>query len=106
MVQAKLDKLLKIYKKCVKQGNYVTLNDLFDITKENGEWLCNEDKKLYRLQVQSNGQTGYKTGKAVRFTTIHPSKKRKMAMKAYSTTFTSTTSTASSLVSRSESSFT
>ena len=37
VVQAKLDKLLKAYKKCVKQGYYVTLNDLFDITKENSE---------------------------------------------------------------------
>ena len=49
VVQPKLDKLLKAYKKCVKQGNYVTLNNLFNITKENGKWPCNDDKKLYRL---------------------------------------------------------
>ena len=28
---------------------------IFDITKSDGKWLCEEDKKLYQNQVEFNG---------------------------------------------------
>ncbi|QQP38025.1 Uncharacterized protein FKW44_018497 [Caligus rogercresseyi] len=39
------------------------MNELFDVTKVIGQWLCKEDKNLYELQMQSKGQVGYSTGK-------------------------------------------
>ena len=44
---------------------------LFDITKVNGNWLRNEDKEFYILQVKTDGQAGYCTSKIVK---VHPSK--------------------------------
>lgn len=96
VMQAKLDQVLNTYDECVKRGKYDPLNEVFDITKENGEWLCSEDRRLYHLQIESKGQVGYTTGKAASSKTIHPSKKRKMAMEPTSitaaTTITTTTS--------------
>ena len=78
VTEVKLDKVLKTYDECVKRGKYDLLDEVFDITKENGEWLCSDDKKLYYLQIESKGQIGYTTGKAVNSKTIHPSKRRKI----------------------------
>ena len=72
--------MLKTYNKCVKQGKYDSLNEVFYITKKDGEWLCCEDKRLYNLQIESRGQVGYITGKAASSKTIHPSKRRKMSL--------------------------
>ena len=46
IVHAKLDQVLKTYNKCVKQGKYDSLNEVFDITKKKGEWLCSHCSKL------------------------------------------------------------
>ena len=37
----------------------------------NGNWLSNEDKEFYILQVKTDGQAGYCTSKIVK---VHPSK--------------------------------
>lgn len=63
VVVTKLNDVLETYYECVKRGTYDALNDVLDITKKNGEWLCSEDKKLYNLQIESKGQVGYSTGK-------------------------------------------
>lgn len=88
--------MLKTYDKCVKQGKYDPLNEVFDITKKDGEWLCSEDNRLYHLQIESKGQVGYTTGKAASSKTIHPSKRRKMALEPTSTTVTATATTSTS----------
>ena len=87
---AKLAKLLKDYKRCRKKQNFDSLNELFDVTKMRGEWLCKEDENLYKLQIESKGHVGYLTGKpASRITkTIHPSM-QKRAMEATVSTHTS-----------------
>jgi len=48
---------------------------LFDITKTDGAWLCQEDRKLYNSQVKSNGKIGYVTNKEAPKSSIHPSKR-------------------------------
>lgn len=74
---AKLENLLKDYEHCRKKQNFDSLNELFDVTKVKGEWLCKEDENLYKLQIESKGQVGYSTGKPASAKTIHPSKRRK-----------------------------
>ena len=74
---SKLEKLLLEYDSCRKKSDFESLDELFIVTKEKGEWLCKEDKELYKLQIQSKGQVGYSTGKLASVQTIHPSKRRK-----------------------------
>ena len=74
---AKLANLLKDYERCRKKQNFDSLNELFDVTKVKGEWMCKEDENLYKLQIESKGQVGYSTGKRASAKTIHPSKRKK-----------------------------
>ena len=87
-MRAKLDKLLKTYDECVKRGKYDPLDEVFDITKESGAWLCSEDRWLYHLEIESRGQVRYATGKAASSKTIHPSKRRKITVESTSKTAT------------------
>ena len=57
-------------------------SNLFDVTKEEGLWLSSEDKMLYLKQVESKGRIGYTTVKAAPMSSIHPSKRRKLAQKS------------------------
>ena len=75
VVQVEVDQVLSTYDECVKRGKYDPLNEVFDITKENDEWLCSEDRRLY-LQIQSKGSVGSITGKASSCKTVHPSKRK------------------------------
>ncbi|XP_017470992.1 PREDICTED: uncharacterized protein LOC108362494 isoform X2 [Rhagoletis zephyria] len=73
-IERKVENLLKNYSKFLKRPNgkvFVVFGQLFDITNPNGIWLSVEDKKLYALQQNSNGDVGYTTEKK---TNIHPSK--------------------------------
>lgn len=76
-VKQKIDKVLKTYDECLKRGNLDKLNELMDITKIDGSWLCSEDKNLYLLQVESKGQVGYTTEKLDSKKKIHPSKRER-----------------------------
>jgi len=58
VIQAKLEKVLKGYDECVRRGKYDALNELFDITKVNGQWLSTEDKELYHLQIERKRRSG------------------------------------------------
>jgi hypothetical protein len=78
VVRTKIDKVLKVYDECVKRGKYDALNELFDITKVDGEWLSAEDRQLYYIQLESKGEVGYSSGKAASKKTIHPSKRSKL----------------------------
>lgn len=84
VVQSKLEKVLKTYDECVRRGKYDAMNELFDITKVNGQWLTTEDKQLYQLQVKSKGKVGYSTGQVASQETIHPSKRRKLPAESLS----------------------
>ncbi|XP_036357459.1 uncharacterized protein LOC118762645 [Octopus sinensis] len=55
-VQAKVEKVLNTYDKCVKQGKYDSLKGTFDITKENGEWLYSEDRSyiIFKLKARDS----------------------------------------------------
>ncbi|ESO02929.1 hypothetical protein HELRODRAFT_174404 [Helobdella robusta] len=44
---------------------------IFYITKVNGNWLSNEDKEFYLLQIKTDGQAGYCSSKIIK---VHPSK--------------------------------
>ena len=54
------------------------LNELFNITKVNDQWLSTEDKQLYYLQVESKEKVGYSTGQVASKKTIHSSKRQKL----------------------------
>jgi len=51
------------------------LTHIFHITKQSGNWLCSEDKELYRNQIESGGRVRYTTKKVASISTIHPSKR-------------------------------
>ena len=59
----KLYTLLKMYEKCRKKKEYEVLNEVFDVTLLNGNWLSSEDKEFCYLQVYNKGAMGYSTGK-------------------------------------------
>ena len=78
-VGRKIETLLKKYDTCLKKpvGDMREQFDkLFDVTNKTGQWLCAEDKKLYQIQIQSGGKTGYATTKNASQSTIHPSKRK------------------------------
>lgn len=78
VIRAQLFKILENYDTCLKKSKSCdSLNQLFDVTKINGEWLSTEDKKLYYLQLESKGEVGYSTGQLANKNTIHPSKRIK-----------------------------
>ena len=56
----------------------MALNELFDITDNNGMWLNKEDKNLYSIQTASSGKVGYSSQKLAPITSIHPSKRAKL----------------------------
>ena len=48
-MQRKLDKVLKTYNECFRREKYDVLNELFDVTKVNGQWLSTIDNQLYYI---------------------------------------------------------
>ena len=55
--------LLKMSEKCQKKMEYEVLNEVFDITLLNGNWLSSEDKEFCYLLVYNKGAMGYSIGK-------------------------------------------
>ena len=47
-----------MYEKCRKKNEYEVLNEVFDITLLNGNWLSSEDKEFCYLQVDNKGVMG------------------------------------------------
>ena len=88
---AKLDQVLDAYDECEKPRKYDQMNEVFDITKENGEWPCNKVKRFYYLHIKNKRCIGCTTGKAKSSKTIHPSKRIKMLLEPTSTTSESET---------------
>ena len=79
-MSANVDKLITSFEKHRKRPNAVfeeNLAHLFDIKKPDGNWLCSEDKQLYKVQIESDGRVGYTTMKVAPISTIHPSKRAK-----------------------------
>ena len=44
-----------MYEECRKKKEYEVLNEVFDITLLNGNWLLSEDKEFCYLQVDNKG---------------------------------------------------
>ena len=83
-IVAKVSKLVEENVKHRKRNNNefaMELENVFDITKTNGQWLCKEDKQLYNLQVKSQGTIGYVSSKLVPQSAIHPSKRERKSAK-------------------------
>jgi hypothetical protein len=81
-VHSKITKLIDAYVTYRKKKAHKFEDDLpsvFDITKTDGNWLSSEDKHLYEQQIESKGTVGYTTLKLAPMSTIHPSKRRKLA---------------------------
>ena len=76
VVLKKIEKLVHSYENHRKSGkSFEDLNELFDVTKADGNWLSKEDKNLYQLQKESNGKIGYASS-SKHNPPVHPSKKR------------------------------
>ena len=45
-VGAKLEKVVQVFDEYTRRGDYGCLDDVFDVTKLDGEWLNAEDKEL------------------------------------------------------------
>lgn len=58
-----------------KDSFQVEIENIFDVTKTDGNWLCQEDKELYKVQVRSQGKIGYVTSTVAPQSSIHPSKR-------------------------------
>jgi len=58
-------------------GRYGCLDDVFDVTKLDGEWLNAEDKELYKVQQEIRELVSCSTRKCANIKTIHPSKRLK-----------------------------
>ena len=52
---------------------------MFDITNIEEFWLCKEDEDLYKMQVESQRSIGYTTSKTAPKSSIHPSKRPRVA---------------------------
>ena len=78
-------KVMDTYDHCTRAGKYEKLNELFDITKVNGDWLSSEDKQLYSLQMETKGEKGYSRSLFERPETVHPRKRRKLSVPEPST---------------------
>ena len=50
-----------MYEKCRKKKEYEVLNEVFDITLLNGNWLSSEDKEFCYLHVDNKEAMGYST---------------------------------------------
>jgi len=60
-VERKIENVIKKYEKhCRRPGNQV-FTSLFNVTDENGEWFCREDREFYDLQTSTKGKVGYCT---------------------------------------------
>ena len=62
--QATIDRIKKLIGEYERNQRYPkqefkTLNSVFDITKTEGQWLCQEEKKRYEKQIESEGKIGY-----------------------------------------------
>ncbi|QQP56567.1 Hypothetical protein FKW44_001267 [Caligus rogercresseyi] len=50
-------KILQEYAICRKKQNFDSLDELFDVTKVKGQWLCKEYKNLYELQCRAKARS-------------------------------------------------
>ena len=60
-VERKIENVLNKYEKDSRKPGTQDFTNLFNVTDENGEWLCQEDKAFYNLQMSTNGRAGYCT---------------------------------------------
>ena len=80
-VKRKVTNIISTYDKHLKNPSKKTeesFTNVFDITNAGGEWLCTEDKQLYKLQVHTKGGVGYTTEKEACKKGIHPRKRIKL----------------------------
>ena len=58
-VERKIENVIKQYERNSRRpGNY-NFTKLFNVTDEKGEWLCQEDREFYKLQMSTKGKVGY-----------------------------------------------
>lgn len=72
-VRRKVMRLIALYSTCAKRSNFEPLNRVFDVTKIDGQWLNENDKKLYIVQLQTNATVGYSACSFASGKSIHPS---------------------------------
>lgn len=73
----KVGKLIDMYQSHQKRCQ-MTLDEVFDITDNNGIWLNKEDKMLYSSQLNSHGKVGYSSLRLAPVSSVHPSKRLKV----------------------------
>lgn len=80
-VERKIENVIRKYEKHNRKPGNQDFTKLFNATDEKGEWLCQEDKDFYELQVSTKGKVGYCTTKEDT-KGIHPRKLKLLKRKA------------------------
>ena len=79
-VERKIENVIKQYERHSRRpGNY-DFTKLFNVTDEKGEWLCQEDREFYKLQMSTEGKVGYCSRKEGN-KAIHPRKMKSFKRK-------------------------
>ena len=79
-VERKIENVIKQYERHSRRpGNY-DFTKLFNVTEEKGEWLCQEDREFYKLQMSTEGKVGYCSRKEGN-KAIHPRKMKSFKRK-------------------------
>ena len=79
-VERKIENVIKQYERnSQRPGNY-DFTKLFNVTDEKGEWLCQEDREFYKLQMSTKGKVGYCSRKEGN-KAIHPRKMKSFKRK-------------------------
>ena len=68
-VEQKIENVIKQYERNSRRSG----NCDFNVTDEKGEWLCQEDREFYKLQMSTKGKVGYCSRKEGN-KAIHPRK--------------------------------
>ena len=79
-VERKIENVIKQYERNSRRPRNYDFTKLFNVTDEKGEWLCQEDREFYKLQMSTKGKVGYCSRKEGN-KAIHPRKKKSFKRK-------------------------
>jgi len=79
-VTRKIENVISKLEKNKRRPGSCDFTNLFNITDEKGEWLCQEDKDFYKVQLSTKGKVGYSTSKED-VKNVHPRKLKMLKQK-------------------------
>ena len=79
-VERKIENVITQYERNSRRPENYEFTKLFNVTDEKGEWLCQEDREFYKLQMSTKGKVGYCSRKEGN-KAIHPRKMKSFKRK-------------------------